>query len=355
MNDLPKIVRERLRSAEGGTHPEPNLLNAFAEHALSETERVHVLAHLSRCGECREAVFLAQPEFQEAHVTHAHSQWLGWRSMRWAAAAACVVVVAAAVSLRHQRPEAVGPAGLSTDSVPQSPRPASSAAGSEPNQNSAEKASGVLQRKEAMARAPREGAGKVSKLDDSRDSIERLSASPPPSRPQVAEQRADEKKALEKDEYGDSAPTAKTKATGAWNSAQPTTETAPLMNKAVNQAMIASPAALAPQWRLSGNGSPQRFVQASGAWETVLVSPGGAFLAIFSLGNEVWVGGANAALYHSSDAGLHWSAIKPMTNGEFLKGDVTAIEFVDPQHGKLTTANEEVWTTEDAGQSWQRD
>ncbi len=352
MNDLPKIVQQRLRSVEGGNHPEPNLLNAFAEHSLTETERQDVLTHLSRCGECREVVFLAQPEFQEGEVSQGRSRRLGWRSMRWAAAAACVVIVAAAVSLRHQSPEAVGPAGPTTNSVSESSRPASSPADLPRNQNSAKNAPAVLQEKETIATAPRREADKVSKLDDSRDSIAALSASPAAPRPQFAEQRADEKKALEKDEY---APPARTKAAGAWNSAQPMAQSARTMNKAVNQSMIAAPAALAPQWRLSRDGSPQRFVQASETWETVVVSPGDTFLSIFSLGNDVWVGGSNGALYHSSDAGLHWSAMKPVTNGESLNGDVAAIEFVDPQHGKLTTADHEVWTTEDAGQSWKRD
>jgi photosystem II stability/assembly factor-like uncharacterized protein len=31
-----------------------------------------------------------------------------------------------------------------------------------------------------------------------------------------------------------------------------------------------------------------------------------------------------------------------------------AIEFIDVQHGKLTTASREIWTTSDGGQSWQK-
>jgi hypothetical protein len=345
MNDLPRIVQERLRSLDGGDHPELNLLNAFAEHALPETERRNVLAHLSRCGECREVVFLAQPELQESRVSQGRSRWLGWRSMRWASAAACVVIVAAAVSLRHQSPETVGPAGPTTDS--ESSRPAASRADFPPTENSAENVPVVGQKKETISRAPRREVDKVSKLDDSRNSI----AAPAPLKPQ-AEERVDEKKTLEKDEY---AQPAKPKASGAWNSAQPTAHRTGTMNKAVNQSMIAAPAALAPQWRLSDNGSPQRFVQASDTWETIVVSPGETFLCIFSLGNDVWVGGFKGSLHRSSDAGLHWYVMKPMTNGEPLNGDVAAIEFVDPQHGKLTTADHEVWTTEDAGQSWRRD
>jgi photosystem II stability/assembly factor-like uncharacterized protein len=40
-------------------------------------------------------------------------------------------------------------------------------------------------------------------------------------------------------------------------------------------------------------------------------------------------------------------------NGRTLSADVTAIEFADPLHGKLTTASQETWTTADGGHSWQ--
>jgi photosystem II stability/assembly factor-like uncharacterized protein len=37
-----------------------------------------------------------------------------------------------------------------------------------------------------------------------------------------------------------------------------------------------------------------------------------------------------------------------------LTGDIVSIQFSDPEHGTLTTAVAEVWTTTDAGHSWQR-
>jgi hypothetical protein len=41
-------------------HPDAESLSAFAEQALSERERNHVLAHLAVCGRCRQVVALAQ-------------------------------------------------------------------------------------------------------------------------------------------------------------------------------------------------------------------------------------------------------------------------------------------------------
>ena len=43
-----------------GTHPDADLLNAFAEHALSGTERAQIVAHMAGCARCREVVYLAQ-------------------------------------------------------------------------------------------------------------------------------------------------------------------------------------------------------------------------------------------------------------------------------------------------------
>jgi len=49
-------------------HPDENLLAAFAERTLAPAERDHVLAHLSDCSECRDAVFLAQQANSEPEL-----------------------------------------------------------------------------------------------------------------------------------------------------------------------------------------------------------------------------------------------------------------------------------------------
>jgi hypothetical protein len=74
MAEVPKIVYDRLRAArpvpdrplaEPGapeqSHPDADLLTAFAEQALSATERDGVLDHLALCGDCREVIALALP------------------------------------------------------------------------------------------------------------------------------------------------------------------------------------------------------------------------------------------------------------------------------------------------------
>jgi Photosynthesis system II assembly factor YCF48 len=105
MSDLPKIVRARLGSQLNVGHPDANVLTAFYEQLLPESERGPVLAHLSHCAECREVVALALPPETEAHVrvTREPASLWNWPLVRWASLAACLVVVGAAV-LIHPKP-----------------------------------------------------------------------------------------------------------------------------------------------------------------------------------------------------------------------------------------------------------
>jgi hypothetical protein len=122
MTEVPKIVNDRLRAAvPEQAHPDADLLAAFAEQALSTTERDGVLQHLALCGDCREVVALALPAADLAPlqtapqtadedsvrttVSQAGSRAsrklsFAWPTLRWAALAAGVAV-AAAVLLVH--------------------------------------------------------------------------------------------------------------------------------------------------------------------------------------------------------------------------------------------------------------
>ncbi len=78
------------------------------------------------------------------------------------------------------------------------------------------------------------------------------------------------------------------------------------------------------------------------------------FRSLAASGSEVWAGGVAGTLYHSVDAGNSWNRIVPTSSGDSLTGDVLSIEFVDSAHGKISTSTPEVWTTSDAGQTWQK-
>jgi Carboxypeptidase regulatory-like domain/Photosynthesis system II assembly factor YCF48 len=87
------------------------------------------------------------------------------------------------------------------------------------------------------------------------------------------------------------------------------------------------------------------------AW---LSTPNPVFRALAATGPEVWAGGSNSVLYHSLDAGAHWTRVLPSSAGTPLTGDITAVDFSDLQHGRVTTSAAEVWTTADDGQTWQK-
>jgi hypothetical protein len=78
------------------------------------------------------------------------------------------------------------------------------------------------------------------------------------------------------------------------------------------------------------------------------------FRALSANGNDVWVGGTAGLLYHSADAGMHWTRVKAVADGVTLAADIVTLDFADAQHGKLTTAAGKSWVTADAGNSWKK-
>ena len=78
------------------------------------------------------------------------------------------------------------------------------------------------------------------------------------------------------------------------------------------------------------------------------------FRAVAASGPDVWAGGSGGALYHSVDAGTHWTRILPFSSGIVLTGDIISLESPDAQRCKVTTSTSEVWITTDDGQTWQK-
>ncbi len=105
MPEVPKIVRERLKPTESPqSHPDPDLLTAFAEKSLPDRERNTVLQHLARCSDCRDVIALALPttETPTMPLPHRHVSWLTWPAVRWGLAAAGVIVVASLGIVQYQ-------------------------------------------------------------------------------------------------------------------------------------------------------------------------------------------------------------------------------------------------------------
>jgi photosynthesis system II assembly factor YCF48-like protein len=306
MAEIPKIVERRMRAvAKHQGHPDPDLLNAFAEKSLGKREQVQVLEHLYACTECREVVSLStmQPEFAGGvSAAAANPRWLAWPVLRWGAVAACVVVAGAVVTLR-QRQEVHQPA-----------------------------------RNEVVATVPSKQFTQASRpasapvvMADARTGSQLAEMVPGRAKEALAESQ-------------------ETKAEKAMSGAG--------MARRQNPAQVLSdvtPAEnLTPRWTLSSGGTLQRSLDSGRSWQTIPLSIQTTFRALAANGLDIWVGGSAGALYHSSDAGQHWSPVQPAVDGESLIDDVIGVQFTDTLHGKLTTSNDETWTTADAGQTWRK-
>src|SRR5215469_790237 len=103
MESVRKLVSGRLKTQSAGPHPDADLLSAFAENALPEAERKHVLAHLADCGGCREVVFLLslpQPADEQKVLIPRPRRW--HMSLRWGSAVASIVILAGVFAARRE-------------------------------------------------------------------------------------------------------------------------------------------------------------------------------------------------------------------------------------------------------------
>ncbi len=449
MEQLPNIVRERLKAGAGGDHPDADLLTAFAEQALPEQERSHVLLHVSRCADCREVLALAVPPVKAADLldTARPAPWFQWRVLRWGAAAACVVIVGSAVLLKreamapktasvavdqekqsgeqlaYERVDRTGkasptlnlqaPAATPTDNekdaarledralkaavspkrVPATPSPAQETAvlGGYKKQASAGqmassadhgvaasiKSHGVqalnttstppvisgtipavaeTKRPTLESRADKD----LAILDKATETVEVQAAASAPGPASSASPVLDHELSPDKREAVGKAKPAigamGTMAAAESGGAARNSSNSERAEETVAQKMDRSKLrrSLVSRWTISSDGQLQHSIDAGQSWQPVKVADKASFRALSANGPDIWVGGAAGLLYHSRDSGFSWEQVKPSFAGVNLTADISAIEFTDILHGKITTADGQAWTTEDAGQSWRK-
>ena len=409
MEQLPKIVTQRLQAAKPGPHPDPNLLTALVEKSLTERERAKVLEHLADCADCRDAVALSLPESEMARVIAAaptRSGWLTWRMLRWGAAVACVVVVGAAVTLHLGKRATMAPeaparaSAVEEKSAATSPLPSPAASEPAPPGRDLYAARDAEKKLAAVTQQPTHakhdltpaaptlsrqiGAPKVAARTDNRPPAPPASQMADAVSPSAKSAELDKKEARATEQvevsaaapsYDQVAPTPapslevtqattgkakdasqKTKAPAAGVVGGAITANAKQARSAAAENELKSTYASNlsfPRWTLSSDGTLQRSLDTGKTWQSVSVPGHGTFRALAAVGAEIWVGGAKGALYHSADIGEHWVQVKPIADGKSLTADIIGVDFTDARHGKLTTAANETWTTTDGGQSWQ--
>jgi photosystem II stability/assembly factor-like uncharacterized protein len=403
MDKLPKLVRQRLQIAanQGGSHLDPDLLAAFADRALAKIERVHVLEHLAQCADCREIVSLAAPDFEATGTVTPilpSSGWLRGPVLRWGALAASVAVVTVAVTLprmsRHTSLVATTPSAQ-VDVKGNAPE----ARIEEPSDKLAASASPSYKKREVDSAAKQPKRSEISngaiggrpaapsrsgKAAEGNPTLPMPQAAAPASPPLLAKS-VDEDQAELKKEQGNPMQVAASNevvslaqaAPAELESAPGKAKDAPLKTQGAQAGVarnstrtlagrttladagspkndeLRSRAKLVPRWTLSSDGTLQRSFDAGKTWATIPFAGSSVFRALAAVGTDIWVGGSGGALYRSTDAGEHWLKVTPAIGEKLLTSDIIGVEFTDANHGKVTTADEQIWITADAGQTWQ--
>ena len=464
MTKIPNIVRDRLKAAPAGDHPDANLLTAFAEQVLPDRERIPVLEHVARCADCRDVLALATSPMASTtvpgHKDTASARkvsWFGWPMLRWGALAACVVVVGTAVFVRQDLRRSHSEAYMKSDAVPQAAQkavpqppaisenavsnfiakeekqeperarkaehdkktafaaarpvaPARSAPasalvdyatranefGSRADYDALSKKDlppkgapaglvGGTMRTAPVPAAPQPLPGKDEALISpavnlpvaGRNAMDVVDGQVPPKASQSARQVSGASEAVEvqaavqaetstmqyslkkeapgkaKGAAADSSvvtlPASATKFEDKTLTAAAETRASRLESELARGAFASS-----TRWTISSDGQLQHSVDSGKTWQPVTVGDKATFRALSANGPDLWVGGSAGLLYHSGDAGGHWTQIKPVADGASLTTDIATIEFSDRQHGKLTTSTGEIWITADAGQTWRK-
>src|SRR5271170_134658 len=402
MESLPKLVVKRLQSPIADSHPDADLLTAFAERSLAGAERDHLVEHLARCGDCREVVSLALPPQLDAQpVAHSSENWFHWpllrgSAWRWSAVAAGVVLIASigVMQLRRQQGSEFsmvieGKQGLYTPAP--GPRPSSQQA-----------IPAIGMQKDALAtphvqttenRRARSAAGQnptPARIPQTGERAEALAQS------QVQDQLIQNKAAEQSPAYANRVDKAKP----ALQQGSPAMAPAPSLH--TDPTLLKGPPA--PRWTISAGGGLQRSSDGGKTWLDVNVAvddsaldrpqktqmttveaqadssseaqPGAQAegkkqadfkakqsavaptifraLSVSSNAAEVWAGGSGGTLYHTVDAGTSWARVLPSATDPVLTGDILSIQFSDPRNGTITTSTGEVWTTPDDGRTWQK-
>ena len=366
MQNISKLVSSRLRASEefgsagAPGHPDAESLSAFAEQALSLSEREELLSHLSRCEECREIVSLAMPPAavpppdERAEVNWADkfsghagperarspqrsalpavkkNRWLGfaWPNLErpnyaWGALAAGVAVAASLIFLH-----------------PLSPRPGNSPAA---NANLAFSAPATSTLSTASSTAASPAPSLASGIDSAGSSPDQK------RRTTQAKSLSANETLLAKSEL----PAAPQSGARAIRKAKPV----PADREALDNTPSEDNRIRA--WRIE-DGNLQRSIDGGRSWRSSL-SPEHRVLCFASGGTEIWAGAEGGMLLHSSDNGSNWTHTKLPPD---LGGDIIRIDWLgnsiagggnDSGSINLFTSKGETWSSTDAGNSWNRD
>ncbi len=419
MTEVPKVVHDRLRAAlpkqaaAGASHPDADLLTAFAEQALSATEREGVLEHLARCGDCRELIALALPAVDtvappaEAETERAGSPAprrlsFAWPSLRWAALAAGVVVAAAVLLLHpgklNQATQPPVNSQVATNAQPisgpqiASPPPAypamdqsaiSAKADAAPLKSelrlskklkAGEAVTPSLQADSGIQLAESKIAGNRQDLKEAdklsapssagaqalnynapavprANEVVEVTAESPTVQAEVSSDVAQNARAVVK------AKTAPQAETSQLQDAYATAGAVPLQGRSmVSMAKLAAPSIpTRPRnvtWMIAA-GVLQQSLDSGQSWQTA-VHADHPLLCYASHDQDVWTGGQAGTLFHSADSGVTWLPVQPAIKTQPLTSDIIHIDVHASAEVVISTSNNEIWSSADNGKTWEK-
>jgi hypothetical protein len=379
MAEMPDIVRWRLvrKSSKNSAHPDANLLAAFAERTLLEQERAAVIAHLRECADCRECVALASAVEEEQTVGAARGasirvgEW--FREWRWilSSATACCVVATALVHYGEPPARVISVSISSKKAGPQ----IVDALKSTP----AAQVRVTLVRKKKIDAPPDNKTQPLALITAKKDVAEADIIIQPPSTQLPPETALSVRRlALQADAISSFVEPEREAATPR----EQTPSASAAKRFGIQAAMAGRAPGIAPRLRGSEptnlkpvaasarllwsiNASPdtagnlrgvvERSNDAGLSWEVVPLSERASFRSVATFGPDVWAGGSAGTLFHSADAGAHWTEIKIADENGGISGDIVGINARGPNRVTVTTASGEVWTSVDNGKHWARE
>ena len=394
-------------------HPDADLLTAFAEQAISAKERECVLEHLALCGNCREALALANPDAVETEAGRAAAtpakliqekdarNWrsafrFGWPNLRWAALAAGVVVAAAVLllhpgklnqgALTSAKQQVTSPAPAVPVAQLSSPALEQSLASAQPDEARskqeyrlskkldagptvarARKADSELllaENKEAKDKTDKLSAGSVAfDAPSSRgatETVEVSAAAPAPVTVPSAESRLMARSEKQAIDMAKSTPQTDTSQLG--STFPPATAQLPAYNRnVVTMKKAESHASRKPAqpvtWAIT-TGVLQRSLDSGQSWQKALRADH-LLLCYATHDEDVWAGGQAGTLFHSADRGLTWVQVQPSIHGQRLSFDITHVDVTQmdanaPAKIVFSTSNNEMWSSMDGGKTWDK-
>ncbi|MGA2350241.1 MAG: YCF48-related protein [Terracidiphilus sp.] len=338
------LRRELAQRQHDGPHPDSDLLAAFSEGALLQDERQQVLAHLSACADCREVLSIAaavaadsaghlKPFLLGRPSNPAQRTWLPWASI-----AAGLLVVSTAALVYQQKLLLPKNTTVATKEAMQLP---SSTISQPPPSLSVKKPEALSETAKSQrsnqlpAPSPSENTSVARAIPEAQIETARKSD---------FNQHRSYPTSADADEIATPGATslrdAPARSASAFAGAAPARE--------VSNASMA--AGVRPRWRINSLGQPERTFGDS-AWQIVLPKEQSKMRVVSVFDNEVWIGGDNSRLYHSTDNGATWNLVV-LPSKDNRERSIAHIHFQTAQSGTVECDDGTVWTTSNGGSTW---